>query len=951
MQIKSFLVTLGLIIAIPGFSQKGKISGIITDETDQHALAGATVSLLNFSDTTMVDKFVADEKGTFIFSNISKGKYLITISAVGYSQTALPIETDGNDKNAGKIALKKRNHNLEEIVVIAKAPAVTQKEDTSQYSANQYKVNIDATTEDLLKKMPGISVDKSGTITAQGEQVKKITIDGKDFFGDDATSAIKNIPAEVIDKIQVFDRLSDQAQLTGIDDGNSQKAINVITKNGIKNSQFGRIFAGYGTDDRYSAGGNASFFNNDRRISIVANFNNINQQNFGSQDLLGVLGSAAAKTPGPPAGFRGPGNQSAETFTVGQSNGISKTNGFGINYGDKWGKNINVTGSYFFNNSDNDNITFTKTLLFQQKQSSAQNRFNISKNDNHRINARIEFKLDSNNIFFIIPNLSFQKNINSGYTGINSYRNSSDSVYNSVANTITEKKGYSIRNNMLYRHSFRKKGRSLSVGFNFSINKNDGYNTIDGTYRFYDLTGLPVLPDSVQQQNSLNLSNGYSYGGNITYTEPIGKKLQVQLDYNPSFQKSDADQKTYLFDGSTYSLLETNLSNTFNNSIIANNGGITFRYTKSRDDQFAIGTNYQQTKLMSDRIFPSAANTNQLFYNFLPNGYWRKKLSKYSSFRLFYRASTLTPSINQLQDVYNITNPLRVIGGNPLLKQSFTQYMGGRFMYTNTKNNSSLFTGIFFQTAQDYISNSSIIASSDSTIQKDIVLKKGTQLIKPVNLDGYRLIRSYFTYSIPLNFIKSTINLNLSMVYSKLPGLINSIKTTTDNYQFTAGFVLSSNINEYIDYTVSYNANLNDAKTTGGTLAKNKFINHITSASVRLAGKNGWFIQSEITNQIFKGLSGNLDQNFNLLNAAVGKKFLKNQAGELKLSVFDLLKQNQNISRNVTNTYIEDSRSNIIRQYLMLTFTYSLRNFGTPKKAADTEEKTDMMPRMGYPGN
>ncbi|MBU3713996.1 MAG: hypothetical protein FGM46_03515, partial [Ferruginibacter sp.] len=870
---------------------------------------------------------------------------------VGYSQTNLPIEMDGNDINTGKIALKKRNNNLEEIVVIAKSPAVTQKEDTSQYSANQYKVNIDATTEDLLKKMPGISVDKSGTITAQGEQVKKITIDGKEFFGEDATSAVRNIPAEVVDKIQVFDRLSDQAQLTGIDDGNSQKAINVITKNGIKNSQFGRIFAGYGTDKRYSAGGNASFFNNDRRISIVASFNNINQQNFGSQDLLGVMGSAAAKTPGPPAGFRGPGNQPAETFTVGQSNGISKTNAFGINYGDKWGKNINVIGSYFFNNSDNDNISFTKTLLFQQKQASAQNSTIISQNDNHRINARIEFKLDSNDIFFMIPNISFQTNNASGYTGINSYRNNADSVYNSDANTITEKKGYSIRNNMLYRHSFQKKGRSLSMGFNFSVNKNDGFNTINGQYRFYDLAGMPFFPDSVQQQNSLNLSNGYSYGGNITYTEPIGKKGQLQLEYNPSIQKNDADQRTYLFDGTSYTVLETDLSNTFNNSIIAQNGGITYRYTKNRDDQFAIGTNYQQTKLTSDRLFPSIVNTNQRFYNFLPNGYWRKKISKYSSFRIFYRTSTLTPAINQLQDVYNISNPLRVICGNPSLKQSFTQYMGGRFMHTNTKNNRSIFTGIFFQTAEDFISNSSIIASGDSALQKNIILKKGTQLIKPVNLDGYRLIRSYFTYSSPLNFIKSTLNLNVSMVYSRLPGLINSIKTTTDNYQFNAGFVLSSNINEYIDYTLSYNANLNDAKTTGGTVAKNRFINHVTNASIRLSSKNGWFIQSEITNQIFKGLSGNLDQNFNLLNAAVGKKFLKNQAGELKISVFDLLKQNQNLSRNVTNTFIEDTRSNIIRQYFMLTFTYSLRNFGTAKKSAEAEERTDMMHRMGYPGN
>lgn len=943
MQKKLFSLIFFSFLFILSKAQQNKITGIVFSQTEQKLIQGATVSLLQ-SDTTLIRKLVTDEKGQFDFIPSTKGNYLILISSIGYKQTILPVEYNGNEKNIGKILLAKQEKDLSEVTIVAKAPSVTQKEDTAQYSANQYKVNIDATTEDLLKKMPGITVDKSGTVTAQGEPVKKVTIDGKDFFGDDATSALRNIPSEVVDKIQIFDRLSDQAQLTGIDDGNSQKAINVITKNGIKNSQFGRIYAGYGTDNRYAAGGNASFFNNDRRVSIVGNFNNINQQNFGNQDLLGITnGASNNRTPGPPPGFRGPGNQQSESFTIGQTNGIATTNSAGINYGDKWGKKITVTGSYFYNGTNTDNISFTKTQLFEQNQFSAQNSNSIMNNYNHRFNARIEYKLDSNNIFFLIPNLSFQNNNSSGFTGINSYKNIFDSVYNSASNTNNDKNGYSLRNNLMYRHSFRKKGRMLSLGLNTTFNKNDGFNTIDGVFRFYDLTGNPVFPDSLQQQYSSNLTDGQTIGGNITYNEPIGKKGQLQLEYNPSVQKSSSDQKTFLFDGLNYSIFESNLSNNFDNVIQTNNGGITYRFTKNKDEQFAIGTNFQQAILKSDRLFPTAGNFRQTFYNFLPNGYWRKKISKYSSFRIFYRTSTIFPTVAQLQDVYNLTNPLRVIGGNPELKQSFTQYMGGRFMHTNTKTNRSIFTGLFFQTAMDFISNASYIATKDSSIQKNVILRKGTQLIKPVNLDGYRLVRSYFTYSQPLKFIKSTVNFNLGLVYSKLPGMINTIATTTNNYQFNGGVVISSNINEYIDYTLSYTGNLNDAKTTGGNIARNKFINHVTSGSVRLANKEGWFIQTDITNQIFKGLTGNLDQTFNLWSASAGKKFFKKKTGELKLSVFDILKQNQNISRNVTNTFIEDSRNNIIQQYFMLTFTYSLRNFGTPKKT--TEPETDMMPR------
>ncbi len=943
MQKKLLAVIIFTFLFVYSKAQQNKISGTVISQSDQKLLQGATVSLLQ-SDTTLIKKMVTDEKGRFDFSSVNKGNYLILISSVGYKQILLPVEYNNNEKNIGNIALAKQEKDLSEVTIVAKAPSVTQKEDTAQYSANQYKVNVDATTEDLLKKMPGITVDKSGSVTAQGEQVKKVTIDGKDFFGDDATSALRNIPAEVVDKIQVFDRLSDQAQLTGIDDGNSQKAINVITKNGIKNSQFGRIYAGYGTDKRYAAGGNASFFNNDRRISIVGNFNNINQQNFGSQDLLGVTGSSGNnRMSGPPAGFRGPGNQQSESFTIGQTNGIATTNSAGINYGDKWGKKITVTGSYFFNGTNTDNISFTKIQLFEQNQLSAQNSNSLIKNFNHRINARIEYKMDSNNIFFVIPSMSFQNNNSTGFTGINSYKNILDSIYNAASNTVNDKKGYSIRNNLMYRHSFRKKGRMLSLGFNVAFNKNDGSNNIDGIFRFYDAFGMAVSPDSLQQQFSSNLTNGQTIGGNITYNEPIGKKGQLQLEYNPSVQKNNSDQKTYLFDGLNYSIFESNLSNTFDNTIQTNNGGITYRFTKNKDEQFAIGNNFQQTILKSDRIFPIAGNFRQTFYNFLPNGFWRKKISKYSSFRIFYRTSTMFPTVAQLQDVYNLTNPLRVIGGNPELNQSFTQYMGGRFMHTNTKTNRSVFTGLFFQTAMDFISNASYIAAKDSLIQKDVILRKGTQLIKPVNLDGYRLLRTYFTYSQPVKFIKSTVNVNLGLVYTKLPGLVNSIATTTNNYQFNGGVVISSNINEYIDYTLSYTGNLNDAKTTGGSTAKNKFINHVTSGSIRLANKEGWFIQTDITNQIFKGLSGNLDQTFNLWSASAGKKFFKKKTGELKLSVFDILRQNQNISRNVTNTFIEDSRNNIIQQYFMLTFTYSLRNFGTPKKT--TEAESEMMPR------
>jgi Carboxypeptidase regulatory-like domain len=277
------------------FAQTGRITGSLVDNSDNIPVRGATVSLLQQSDSTLVKSVLTDNSGTFVLDNLSRDSFIVMTSAIGYQEYVSFINVGDSTKDLGTVGVSKQGKDLSVVTIVSKAPPVVQKGDTSQFSASQYKVNPDATTEDLIKKMPGITVDKDGTVTAQGEQVRKVTIDGKDFFGDDASAALKNLPSEVVDKIQVFDRLSDQAQLTGFDDGNSQKAINIVTKSGIKNGQFGRVYAGYGTDERYAAGGNISFFKGNRRLSFVGNFNNINQQNFGAQDLLGLTSSSNSR--------------------------------------------------------------------------------------------------------------------------------------------------------------------------------------------------------------------------------------------------------------------------------------------------------------------------------------------------------------------------------------------------------------------------------------------------------------------------------------------------------------------------------------------------------------------------------------------------------------------------------------------------------------------------------
>jgi hypothetical protein len=322
-------------------------------------------------------------------------------------------------------------------------------------------------------------VDRQGTVTAQGETVKKVTVDGRDFFGDDATATLRNLPSEVIDKIQVFDKLSDQAQLTGFDDGNTSKSINIVTKKDMRNGNFGRIYAGYGTDNRYSSGGNVSFFNNNQRISLVGLFNNVNQQNFSSQDLLGVTssgnrGGGGRRGGGGGGNFRGGGS---DNFLVGQQNGISKTNAAGINYSDLWGKKIEVTGSYFFNNSNINNSEQVNRENFITKDSSQfydENTLSTSMNNNSRANVRMNYKIDSSNTILFTSSLNFQNNTSANdIYGIQS-ADPSNILSSTDYSLNTKTSGYNFSNGLIYRHAFPKRGRSISIGFNTNLSNRDG---------------------------------------------------------------------------------------------------------------------------------------------------------------------------------------------------------------------------------------------------------------------------------------------------------------------------------------------------------------------------------------------------------------------------------------------------------------------------------------------
>src|SRR6187551_1270510 len=933
------LILLGL--ALTSFSQTPVLTGTIRDAENKQPLSGATVKVVRGKDSSSV---VSDKTGTFEFKNLADtGRYDLVISFLGYELTKREIVWENVTQKLDDITINREAKTLGGVTVISTPPLTKQKADTTEISASQLKVNPDANSEDLIKKAPGITVE-NGQVKVGGEQVKKVTVDGRDFFGDDATATLRNLPAEIVDKIQVFDRMSDQAQFTGVDDGSAAKSINIVTKPNMRNGQFGRFFAGYGTDNHYLAGGNMSYFKKNSRISIVALTNDVNQQNFAEVDLLGVTSSGGGggfgggnfrgQGGGRQGGGGGGGNNfgggGGGGFLVGQQSGISKTNAIGLNYNDKWGKNLDVSGSYFYNNRKTENSEKIAREYFpigDTTQFYDQDAGSESNNYNHRANFRFDWKLDSSNSILITPSINIQDNNSNSLTKGLMFTNDDDTLSQTLNANRAERLGVNFNNNILYRHSFKKRGRTFSANFNTGINNQDGESYTDAYSLYYK--GPFVVKDTTRQFND-QITKGHQLSGSLNYTEPIGKKGAIlEFRYNPSYNFNDSKKKAYSFENATakYSELDTSLSNVFENTYLTQKAGVSYR-KGDRTKQISFGFDIQSATLKSDQQYPYVTNVQRTFTNSLPNLQFNLPLSKKESIRLFYRASTNPPSVNQLQDVINNTNPLLITTGNPDLDQSFAHRIGGRYQFTDTKKSQSLFVNFFGSLTDNYVATATYTATQDSVLTPSVTLYKGSQLTKPINMDGQRNLNVFVTYAQPLKFMKTNISLNTGFVANRTPGLINNEEGVTTSYNYNAGVVLASNISQYVDYTVSYNGSFNNAKNTLQPNADNKYFSHTTTAKLNLLSKSGWLFNTDLSNQIYTGLSDGYNQSYWLWNMAIAKKILKGQKGEIRLSVFDLLDQNQSISRNVTETYFEDVTTKVLKQYFMLTFTYNLKNFG-----------------------
>jgi hypothetical protein len=932
-----------MLISLAANAQTFKVIGTVIDSGSNLALIGANIALESTYNESIISGTSTDIDGKFELQ-VAPGSYRLSISYVGFKEQKRRVFVQDKEVNIGVIRLSESI--LAEVTIEGRVPPAVLKGDTVEYNANAFKTNPDASAEDLVEKMPGISI-QDGKVQAQGEDVRQVLVDGKPFFGSDAKATLKNIPAEMIDRVQVFDQGSDQSRFSGFDDGNTQKTINIISKPEYRSGTFGRVFAAAGIDDdfqpdgfRYKIGGVVNSFKENRRLTIIGQFNNINEQNFASDDLAGVMsgGGGARGGRGGGRGGMGGGNSNIGQFLVNDIGGITSTNAFGVNYSDKWGKKTDFTASYFFNYTENSMFNSKEQLFISARDSGLlynETENSLARNMNHRANFRIEHKFNEKNNITIAPRFSLQTN--NGESSIFGESMKSNTLLNaSERNFDSEVFAWTLNNVITYNHAFEKKGRTLSLSVNNDHNSNKGESLLRAVNT---LSSDALIRDTLDQNSNLDQFET-TVSSRIEYAEPIGKYSQMQLIYNPSVSFNNIDRSTNSFDfqSDNYNKLDTFLSTLSENIYHTQQGGIGWRYNKDKVN-IQARVNFQWARLSVNQTFPTLFKDNLEFYSVLPFASLRYKISNTKNFRMFYRSNTNAPSIIQLQEAVDNRNPLQLSVGNSTLRQEDSHRFNMHYAAPNPEKNRMFFSMLSLSYTHNYIGSSNFIAQSD-TMLYGVALTQGTQISRPLNFSNRITTMAYTTIGLPLKALKSNLNFNISANYNRTPGLINDELNYSHTPRGSLGLTLSSNISSKLDFTLSSNSSLNATLNSLNERLNSQFFNQ--NSKLRLYW-NPWkslVLRTEASHQYFSGLNDGFSQNFLLWNASIASKIFKNQQGEISLLVFDILGQNNSVARNFSETFIETNITTVLQRYIMVQFAYRFK----PKKGDISldQEKEDL---------
>lgn len=909
-----------LIFSFSAFSQKNKLSGILTAGSEKTPIYNSVVALLTPVDSVLYQFTRSDKAGKFSLNNVKPGNYIVMTSHSQYADYLDEITVSTTDKDLGYIALMSKMELLREVVI--KTGSIKIKGDTTSYRASDFKVDANANVEELLKKLPGMQVDKNGTIKAMGETVERVLVDGEEFFGDDPGMAVKNLRADAIKEVQVFDKKSDQAEFTGIDDGESKKTINLRLKEDKKKGYFGKIDGANqpatDADSRYNSNIMVSSFKGKRKLSAFLLNGNTGQDGLSWQDSDKFGGGdgnvSMSMDDDGNVNYEWTGGDNDEEPYVDTQNGFIKNTNAGLQYSNKWNDkhSLNLSPKYNKQSYQNNSSRNTQTQVGDTQLNENRATASHVNRDNFKLNAVYDVKIDSVNTLKFTAKTNFYNTESDEFTTGNT--TGSDGLLRNKQERLftTKSDKQSLSASALFKHKFVKPRRTLSVNSSWSTLNTNANNFLKSDNESYE-GGVFAFGNEVDQ-NKIGDKSNQNLALNVAYTEPIGKKLALQLSYQITHNTGNSNFVTYDFSDLTgkYDVIVDSLSNQFKQSITTNKPVLKLSYNaKKINYSFGSGFGFTSFDLQDQTLNKEYKRS---FTNFFPSANFSYKYKSNSNLRVNYQGATRQPTIDQLQPLRNNQDFFNQVLGNPDLKQSFTNSI-------NVSNNSySILTETNFYQSLSFRTTSNLIS-----FNRDIDPESAKTISTPINTNGNFSANLYMGYGFKVKKMNMYVNLSPSVNYNKS---VNSI-----NRQINNSNILSSNFSVYLNKSKEKKYDINLSNTFSNSRNSTSQNNEVKSFNTNNLGldlavyfREKWKLSTDYN---LYSRQKTVDFQTNLTNQLWNARFqrtFKNDEFTAYVMVRDILNQNIGISRFVYENTIGEERNDRLRRYAMIGFTWNFKN-------------------------
>lgn len=908
------------------FAQKTNVSGVLTDGNEKTPVYNSVVALLTPKDSILYTFTRTDKKGNFDLKNVKAGNYIVMTSHRQYADYLEDITVSETVKNLGTIALISKINALREVII--KTGSIRIKGDTTSYRASDFVVDANANVEELLKKLPGIQVDKNGAIKAMGETVQKVLVDGEEFFGDDPGMAVKNLRADAVKEVQVFDKKSDQAEFTGIDDGETKKTINLKLKEDKKKGYFGKIDGAgeplAGSDSRYNSNLMFSSFKGKRKISAFLLNGNTGQDGLSWQDSDKFGGGnndvSMSMDDDGNVDYEWTGGNNDEEPYVDTQNGFIKNTNAGLQYSNKWNdkQTLNLTPNYNKQIYTNNNNRKTQTPVGDTQLIENTSKLSHVDRGNFKLNAIYDIKLDTLNSLRITAKTNFYTTESDEFTDGNTTGGDGLLKNKQVKTFTTDSDKTSLSASILFKHKFAKPRRTFSVNANGNILSSDANNFLKSSNESYENGAFSNRVDL--DQNKIEEKKSQNLTVNVTYTEPIGKKYAMQFAYQVNQNKGESDYLTYNYSNLTgeYDVLVNSLSNQFNQTIITNKPNIRLSYnSKKINYNFGTGVGFTSFDL-EDQTLNKEYKRN--YTNFFPTANFTYKYKSNSNLRINYQGATKQPTLNQLQPLRDNQDFFNQTLGNPDLKQSFTNSFN---VFNSTY---SILTETHFYQSLSYRTTSNLISYS-----RVIDPESALTITKPINTNGNYSFNLYIGYGFKLKKLDLQVSLNPNINYNKSVNNINL--KTNDSKTLNSGFAVYLNKSKAKKYDISLSNNFSNSRNATSQNDEVKSFNtNNLGLDIGVYFREKWKLSTDynlFTRQKTVDFQDNLTNQ--LWNARLQRTF-KNDEFTAYIMVRDILNQNIGIRRYTYENSITEEQNDRLKRYAMIGFTWNFKNKGETAK-------------------